>query len=63
MWTLVLMWISATSSPPAASASLPVLTVPNFESKEACDKAYNVLSGEVTWGPNIKLVGTCVSSK
>jgi len=55
MWILVLVW--------AGSTGLTASSIPNFESKEACEKAYNVMKADVTWGSNINLQGMCVSAK
>jgi hypothetical protein len=55
MWILVLAWVS--------SGALTASSIPNFESKEACEKAFNVLKADVSWGSNVNLVGKCVSAK
>jgi hypothetical protein len=55
MWILVLVWVT--------SANLTASSIPNFESKEACEKAYNVLKAGVSWGSNVNLAGMCVSAK
>ena len=56
MWILVLVWV-------AGGANLTASSIPNFESKAACEKAYNTLKADVSWGSNVNLVGTCVSAK
>jgi hypothetical protein len=55
MWILVLVWVG--------SSGLTASSIPNFESKGACEKAYNVLKADVAWGSNINLQGMCVSAK
>jgi hypothetical protein len=56
MWILVLVWV-------AGSANLTASSIPNFESKQACETAFNRLKSDVSWGENVNLVGTCVSAK
>jgi hypothetical protein len=63
MWILVLMWVAVPSSPQSAGTAVTSLSIPNFESREACGNAYNTLKANVTWGQGIDLVGTCVSSR
>jgi hypothetical protein len=64
MWTLVLIWIwVAAPTPQSARTAMTSLSIPNFESKEACSVAYNSLKSDVTWGQDIDIVGLCVSSK
>jgi hypothetical protein len=55
MWILVLVWV--------ASGNVTSSSIPNFESKEACEKAFNILKADVSWGPNVNLTGMCVSAK
>ena len=55
MWILVLLWVG--------SSGMATSSVPNFESKEACNKAYNTLKADVTWGSNNNLTGMCVSAR
>jgi hypothetical protein len=55
MWILVLLWV--------ANANMTASSIPNFESKSACEKAFNVLKADVAWGSNINLIGMCVSAQ
>jgi hypothetical protein len=62
MWTLILMWAALPNHQSAGTTMTP-LSVPNFETRQACSTAYNALKTEVTWGQDVNLVGLCVSSR
>ena len=52
-WTLVLLWVGGNT--------MTASSVPHFESKEACERAFNALKSDVSWGST--LIGMCVSAK
>ena len=63
LWMIgAMLWTIAVVSVVGAINSTS-LSVPNFESKEVCEKAFNALKSEVTWGHGFSLVGICVSLK